>query len=42
MTESETGNPFPPLLYVWVRPFEETTTVKEEIDEATGMFALNE
>ena len=42
MTESETGNPFPPLLYVCVRPLEVMTTVKDEIELAIGRVELKE
>ena len=43
MTESETGNPPPLLLYVWVDPlFEVTTTAKDDMDVATGKFELKE
>lgn len=42
MTESEIGNPLPPLLYVWVKPVVAITTLKDEIEEAIGRLALKE
>jgi hypothetical protein len=42
MTESETGNPLPPLLYVWIRPVEDMTTLKDEMEEAIGKLTLKE
>jgi hypothetical protein len=41
MTESEIGNPAPLLLKVSIVPLVPvTTTVKDEMDEVAGMFAL--
>jgi hypothetical protein len=43
MTESETGNPFPLLSYVWTVPLVEvTTTVKDEIEEVIGRLEMKE
>jgi hypothetical protein len=43
MTESETGNPPPLLLYVSVMPLVRVmSTVKDEIDVVTGRFELKE
>ncbi len=42
MTESETWKPAPLLLYVWVDPeVKVIKTIKEEIEEAVGILALN-